>query len=94
MAADALKDTCDKQHKQIRYFRNTRNCDYTFLLNLYNDWSIDCQKKCIEFKSKMDINGFNNWIEGSKSTVELLAEKLEKHNKSIEKSVGDSKNEK
>lgn len=92
--AKARNTARDKQHKQIRYFRNTRNCDYTFLLNLYNDWSIDCQKKCIEFKSKMDINGFNNWIEESKFTVELLAEKLEKHNKSIEKSVGDSKNEK
>ncbi|MBQ4522113.1 MAG: hypothetical protein IJA10_04075 [Lachnospiraceae bacterium] len=83
----------DKQHKQIRYYRDTRNCDYTFLLNLYNDWSIDCQKKCIEFKSKMDIKGFNNWIEETKFTVETLTEEWEKHNKNKEICVPNIKSE-
>ena len=91
--AKARNTARDKQHKQIRYYRDTRNCDYTFLLNLYNEWSIACQKKCIEFKSKMDIKGFNNWIEETKFTVEKIANELEKYNKNKENTVLNSKSE-
>lgn len=91
--AKARNTARDKQHKQIRYFRNTRNCDYKFLLDLYTDWSIECKKMCKEFKSKMDIKGFSKWIGETKFTVEMLTEEMEKYNKSQGSSVPNSKAE-
>lgn len=67
----------DKQHKQIKYYEEKGTYEYNFLYNLYDNWSDECGKKCKEFKSKNDLQGFKDWIEETKFTADCLKEKWE-----------------
>lgn len=75
--AKARNKARDKQHKQIKYYKEKGKYEHNFLYNLYYDWSAECKKKCKEFKSQNDIDGFKNWIEETKFTAGYLKEKWE-----------------
>ena len=63
----------DKQHKQIKYYKNKGEYEHNFLYNLYYNWSDECAEKFKEFKAKGDINGFKNWIEETMFSKERLS---------------------
>lgn len=75
--AKARNKARDKQHKQIKYYKEKGKYEHNFLYNLYYDWSAECKKKCKEFKSQNDIDGFKNWIEETKFMAGYLKEKWE-----------------
>lgn len=72
--AKARNSARDKQHKQIKYYKDQGKYEHNFLYNLYYDWSDECGQKCIEYKRKGDIDGFKNWIEETKFTAGRLKE--------------------
>ena len=49
--------------------------DRGFLQGLYDEWSAECTKKCMEYKWHNDIDGFKQWIEETKLTAEAIAER-------------------
>lgn len=82
--AKARNKARDKQHKKIAYYRNKPDYGWSFLDNLYNNWSDECGQKCIEFKRKGDMDSFNNWIEGTKFTKKRLTELLKQRQNNSE----------
>lgn len=78
--AKARNKARDKQHKQIRYYRDTGKYDSEFLFELYDNWSIECGEKYKEFKSKMDLTRFKTWIEETKFTAKILKLKWNDYN--------------
>ncbi len=72
----------DKQHKQIRYYKNAGKYNETFLLNMYDNWSTLCGQKCIEHKRIDDIKGFKKWIDDTKFTSSTIEKewKLQQNN--------------
>lgn len=49
-----------------------------FLNTLYDTWSAECGKKCIEYKKTNDLNGYEQWFQNTKFTAERLQEEYQK----------------
>lgn len=77
--AKARNKARDRQHKKIDYYVSKGKYEHDFLYGLYYDWSDECGQKCIEFKRKGDMDGFNNWIEETKFTAKRLKELCEQN---------------
>lgn len=74
------RDTArDNQHKKIKYHENKGTYEHNFLYNLYDNWSDECGKKCIEYKQKNDLDGFKDWIESTKFLAGRLKEIWKQH---------------
>lgn len=69
----------DKQHRQIRYYKNKGAYEHDFLHNLYDSWSDECGQKCKEFKIQNDLDGFKDWIEETKFIAGRLKEKWKQY---------------
>lgn len=84
----ARNNARDKQHKIKTYYENKNIYSTTFLLKLYDDWSIECGKQYKHFKRMNDIRGYRNWITRTRFTSQSIESEWEKY-KSAPKSFHD-----
>ena len=84
----ARNNARDKQHKIKTYYENKNIYSTTFLLKLYDDWSIECGKQYKHFKRTNDIRGYRNWITRTRFTSQSIESEWEKY-KSAPKSFHD-----
>lgn len=58
--------------------------DPDFLRSLYDEWSAECSKKCMECKLHSDIQGFKKWIQESKLTADVVKQRYEQRQNTAE----------